>query len=349
MAENPSFVIEELTGRKRSIRLAGRAKPLQGAEWVGEQREVTTWYPGNPEATQQILGPVEGPTRVHGYWNSRYIEQSGTSAEGFGAIITAEDLVKIFQDIRRTGAQLQVTWGFERRLGILRRFRAEYVRVEDVRWEAEFAWFRDQLSAPPAGTAPAFDAAAAMKNRMDLLDDATAFGPLDALQAFQARVFSKIAEIRAKVNEILDAIRIVANAVTFPLRVVQAIRTSAEALRFRVGELLNILVDTPYTLAQTTDAAASVVSMDRYRSELSILAQFVREQALEVARDVEARAEPNPTKIVTAAEGDLRAIARREYGDADSWQLIADVNNFEGSEVPVGTQVIVPPAPSGVT
>jgi hypothetical protein len=33
--------------------------PYTGVAWEGEQHSKLTWYPGNPVATQQVLGPRE--------------------------------------------------------------------------------------------------------------------------------------------------------------------------------------------------------------------------------------------------------------------------------------------------
>src|ERR1700722_19815557 len=52
-----------------------------GAEWAMKVSAVTTWYPGNPdEATQQVLGPQELPSRWNGDWRRTMI---GTSPGGY--------------------------------------------------------------------------------------------------------------------------------------------------------------------------------------------------------------------------------------------------------------------------
>jgi hypothetical protein len=91
---------------------------------------------------------------------------------------------------------------------------------------------------------------------------------------------------------------------------------------------------------------SSVLTMEAFKRDLAFFGETLRETVLSATMSLEARAEPDALRIVTMDQsGSLRVLAQREYGNADSWQAIADVNGFESSSVAPGTQVIIPPAP----
>lgn len=148
--------IRELSGGRREVRLRGAGLPFRGqAAWPGKQRVVTTWLPGNAaRATQQVLGPVDQPSRFSGEWNTTRLLATpcGWSVDG-GAerpLVVARDLVDLLDDVFRRGSPLLVTWknqlndvvgGRE----IAREGRASdwdftYDTMEDVKWSVTFEW-----------------------------------------------------------------------------------------------------------------------------------------------------------------------------------------------------------------
>src|SRR5262245_24990140 len=72
-----SFTIEELSTedvrKNRVVRLIGRALPYRPITFSGTMRHDITWYPGNPEATIQVLGAAEDPTTINGRWSDRWL------------------------------------------------------------------------------------------------------------------------------------------------------------------------------------------------------------------------------------------------------------------------------------
>ena len=57
-----SFEVEALRGPAFRLTLYGRALPYQGFKLTGKLKVETTFYPGNPVATQQVIGSEEGST-----------------------------------------------------------------------------------------------------------------------------------------------------------------------------------------------------------------------------------------------------------------------------------------------
>lgn len=108
-------VLEERTGRRRRVELVGGALPLQGANWSGLQLMSTTWNPGNPEGTQQVLGPQEVPSTWDFVWNTTRIIRTPVTVTDpeRGAeytIYRAHQIANLLDDILRGGALLQVSW-----------------------------------------------------------------------------------------------------------------------------------------------------------------------------------------------------------------------------------------------
>lgn len=166
------MTIEELTsptpgGKPRRIVLIGASLPFQGAEWGGDSRLSTTWYPGNPEASQQVLGPTELPSEWSGEWNRTrmgraptiYYDETGTAS----AIIDPSELWTTLDDFRIASARLRVTWAVRGksiigpsatgpqsrekdesfqvvREGRLKTLRAQVTRATDIKWSATFEW-----------------------------------------------------------------------------------------------------------------------------------------------------------------------------------------------------------------
>lgn len=169
-----TLVIEELTAgagsSPRSVTLNGPSLPLMGAEWAMKVAAVTTWYPGNPdEATQQVLGPQELPSRWNGDWRRTMI---GTNPVGYiddgGNVLQLVDPADIrdaLESIARAGQRLRVTWnqlgaagsatpgqaqeqqvalksmsGKIVREGRMTELKFKYTRLQDIEWEIQFDW-----------------------------------------------------------------------------------------------------------------------------------------------------------------------------------------------------------------
>lgn len=153
-------------GQPRRLVLVGPALPRKGANWDGDTRVVTTWYPGNgTEATQQNMGPVELPSSWNGVWKrtmmgrapSVFWDETGTQH----GIIEPWDLWEILDSIRIAGARVRVTWAVRGRRvngspdfgatdspvdrSVVREGRLKKLSVKpdtevDIEWVMDFDW-----------------------------------------------------------------------------------------------------------------------------------------------------------------------------------------------------------------
>lgn len=154
-----SLTIEELSApsgqQPRVVVLQGPSLPFRGANWDGENAVKTTWYPGNgDEATQQVLGPREGPSNWQGEWNrTRMGKAPANATDETGqdvVIVDPEILADFLESMLRGGSRLRVTWsvasedassrGKKVREGVAKTWSFKYDRIQDIAWSIDFEW-----------------------------------------------------------------------------------------------------------------------------------------------------------------------------------------------------------------
>ncbi len=182
MSYSSQILIEELAGPRRSVRLNGSTLPLMGAAWKGSQKMTTTWYPGNgDEATQQVLGPTEMPSKWNGDWRRTLMGRTpAIYTKGDDTkIVDPHILVELFEEIFRGGMRLRVTWivastnsvlddlrgvasinAKKVREGRAKEWEFKYTRMQDVLWDIEFEWMGRGGIAPPRVTSTRSDTVA---------------------------------------------------------------------------------------------------------------------------------------------------------------------------------------------
>jgi hypothetical protein len=210
----PAFVIQEVGGRR--IVLSGRALPYRPLKFQGTQQLEQTWYPGYDRATVQVLGPHEENTTVNGMWKDRFLAASRSSQDATvdeGAVTRTVELVDLFDRIRRSGIQLDVSWGPVARRGYLRSFSHTWTTEQDCEWEMEFLWSSNESAAPDFGStlirrefvlSDSLDVARAAISRAEAVVRQN--DPEDALtpswfQAIQLEISKMASEINAAISQ----------------------------------------------------------------------------------------------------------------------------------------------------
>lgn len=336
-----AFIIEELTGQRRSIVLRGRALPYRGVKWPGEQRHRVTWYAGNPQATLQVLGPQENQTQLRGTWKDRFI-RGMTTVQGFDEVRFAEDMVAIFHELRRSGNLLRVQWGREVRRGILAKFSPQYDRPQDIAWEATFTWIDFDVEAPRA--APATSTGPELVDLTNELDDTLAFRPSFALPGFASGILGSVGDLRIGVSAMFDLSLNVRVQASLPIPSVQASFSVAARIRVSAEATISASADVPIEDAIPSDDLNEVIEAEQWRMDVAHRTRRLQAHAIRQAERLRSRAEPGVLDVVAVpGETTLRHLALVYYGNADDWQQIADVNSITGSAVPAGTVVVIPP------
>ena len=220
------FTISELTGQQRVLVLTNRALPYQGMKFPGKMKVETTYYPGNPIATQQIIGSEEGETTITGIFNDRFIAGDNAGPHPDVAITSYDDVSSIFgiistiDDIRRQGQQLKVTWGQVTRIGVMTEFTPNWIRTVDVEWSMTFAWAsQGEAPAPNAPPPPnVSDAKAAMQSAIVRVNDA-----LQSLGVINPPAQTPLNPFQTASQNLADLYEQAASAIAAPISFVNAV------------------------------------------------------------------------------------------------------------------------------
>lgn len=340
------FSVREVTGRQRFINLRDRTLPYQPIAYPGRQRFKKTWYAGNPEATIQVLGPMEEPSEFRGKWKDKYVAGQAEVLNGFPQPDTAEDLVRIFEDIRISGQPLEVQWGGVIRFGILEFFEPRYDRIEDIAWTMRFEWFRNEDRTAFRAFADE-DPIPDLKDGLNAVDDQLAVEPTNLLDDFSESIRLGVADIRLQTGVMFDLSARIDAGVTLSIEARLAFNTAVEEMRSGIEDQFTNLSDVPYTVAQTDDTVQAMLRTETWRRTQARTMADHRATAQRRDRDLELQAKPSAIQIVKVpGNTSIRQIALTAYGDADSWTLIADANCLRTSVVEAGTTIVIPPPPS---
>lgn len=352
------------------IQLSGRSAPFKGLAFEVEQRISTTWYPGNPVATQQAMGPTEKNTTINGRWSDRYLGDT-----------QAQQLVDRLELLCRLAVPVEVSWGAGLvdtqvlgtpivRQGLIRRFKHSYMDsgIQDITWELEFEWRGRgaQQAAPVSVGAPVQQPD--LQILASQLDDSA-----DLLSTFvdstRVQMFKLPPDLDAAITQKTDSLRNLNQGLT---NLSTQVTATPQLTAQRLGNIVSLMTQTVVTVR---DAVTNMEQVplhllevrDDALSLLGLLAGVLRtKKALQdlagsAAQGRDAAAAASHTgvlaEVLAPAGVDLRDLALQFYGDPDQWYAIAHYNGIVGSRVPdmptgpsdqrAGTIRI--PQPGGVT
>lgn len=335
------------------IDLVGRALPYRPIKYKRRQRHRTSFNPGSPSATQQLIGPTLEPTTISGIWKDRYL--------GDGQ---ARLLADLFDQICARGPSVRVTWGSSASVGVTSTVSGSaIVRVgiiesfefrpgeptggnQDIGWEMTFAWRSDGLdgASPIAATAvvnpkDGFRDVTDSLTQSDALWQAFAQGPtaraLGLPQQIKQRMDTAFGQLVTATDSIANATAAVANATVVPATFAkQVIGALSGAVQAAITAEQNILAINMLRL-EVRDSAVDLLRLkDQFFTILGQLSAS-KERASDASTAMQAQAEPDVIAEVRAPAGtDLRDLAFQFYGDPDQWFAIAQYNGIDGSAVP---------------
>jgi hypothetical protein len=361
----PAFVIEEVTGEQRVVRLTSRALPYRPFTLKGMQSHDKTKYPASPIQSLQVLGPDEGSTTIKGQWKDRFIMQAGynVAAPGLdtsfapsiaGVPATVDNtpvanvlaLVSLVDDMRRKGQLVKVTWMEISRFGLIASFSQSWNTVNDVEWEIEFEWVSQ--AEDPLAARVALPSA-----------DATAL-PGDAQHSFVQTVAAVAKSIVSIAQDAADAIETVEDTVQRTITQIQStVQNGVDGLLAPVDAARNLAAMTQTLVSSYSETMDYVVS--RTQEELSFgeflsqsaralasrrTCRAARDQAANAQRAMLVQIDPDLIGIVRArANDDLRRVAEAFYGDANAWRMLLTYNHLESSRLAAGDIVLIPKRP----
>lgn len=358
--EGPLSVLSIQPGQPAGVvSLRGRAMPYAPFTLESEQRIKTTWYPGNPKATQQVMGVTEKPTTITGIWKDRYI---GDGVSRF--------LAKVFENIGRSAPQLQVTWGTGAtstdvggggtvgeplvRYGLLKRWKFSHNIPQQVPFELEFEWNGlEQASIPAVTVTGQVTYKESLNDISRSVEDATAFA--QAMRDVNGKLGLPLSTIRNlnqnldQANASLRSVNAAANTIaglrTIPFQVTQQLVNAASLAGTAMNSLRDTFESLPLPKLVPDDQPISYLNFAGNRLEVLGKASEANDKAVRGSGSLAQEQSPNIVAQIRAPAGtDLREIALQQYGDPDGWITIANFNNFPDSRVPMP-----PSGPSDVT
>jgi hypothetical protein len=351
------FVIRETSGRKREVRLFGWNSPTSSPgssafQWATKQRTVRTWYPGNPEATVQVLGPEEEPSRMNLRLDRRWL---GGDEKGVGGATVLEDGVteihsdplvfaEVFRSLCREGQEVEVLWGDFVRRGVVASAKISPITDVLVTVEVEFEWHgADQFKVTTFE--PSYDfrlpeetwrqrlgsVAAVVKEHFDKAEEF--FADMNGLLTQWGTLVEDYASLLDEVLDITEAGRdMVQNLVAISKSIRERCSLISDMCDVEAGALF---MTSDISKATNAYGALAAVQDDTMASKAAADEATRAAVALLLGDDVIA--------VELAYEGaTLHAYAAQYYGDAGRWQVIAQYNLLDSPVLSTGMIVAIP-------
>lgn len=334
--------IRQLDGRRRVVKLDGRAGPKAGVDWGVRQRGQHTWYSGSAIASVNNQGPEELPTEFEFKWRTRTLVNGEANVDG-APVTDAYKLVGVFEEMLREGILVSVDTGPYEKIGTIREFHAVEGRRGEFVCTLEMDWAKNGGSVSFArrllsGFAGTLNTIRSKWNDALRIARAPATIARNALEDAQAAV--------GLVNEAFR--RGQATIDTYGSLVQETGETVGDGVATLTSIARDALdveraIDLPAAVIAQTDDAAAVIGATLYRASVQRAARQARHGAVIDLQLLQGDADPDVLGVHQAVAGeDLRRIAFRYYNDAGMWEEIATFNKLTGSLVAKGGRIRLP-------
>lgn len=321
-----------------NVSLGGaRAIPHQAWELPGMQKTARTDYPGARRPSEQVLGPRHEPFTLNGRWDDRY---------NFPGYAVAEK--RRFEDMCRRGNPVRIEFEDEVYEGLI----TNWVFTRRRRWDIGYQFTFSNHGRPdqaPASSATAgadagqtFDeiiiSAQSLLAEHELMPRTLMVGDTkddvdDAL--------GDLAQDLSRLSDSLDT-RTGSRALR-PLTTFKGLAVRMRAIKGDCSRVLDSLVAVRADVDMAARTAMGVLDFESWRRSLAWQTRLLLGRSDRGARDMDARAEPEPLRAYRPHKGEsLYAISRRFYGTPYAWRIIADRNGLKTLELE-GTELLMIP------
>lgn len=353
-----AFVLQELpvdAPGARTVELFGRALPYRPMAVGGTMRAQTDWYPGNPVATVQILGPEEKPITVKGMWKDRFIRDTTSVNSAIAKVngVQVEDSYALFvviDEMRRQGRYIRLTWDLLIREGFIEEFVATFDRHEDIEWDLTFKVTSQGDTFAPAVISSATDLTSSVSSWYKIrnsIADAASKVPFQQALAFAQKIASVIGQVEDGIVAVTDAVSAVSSEVALSVPsnarrmagIAQGVQDSATTLVTLCGS------QPPMTcfVVDRTPTFGDYISAQTYLQSLSDIGRAARYLAAQQRQQFIAQVQPDLVGQFIARDGtDLRDVSKFYYGTPDQWRTLMLFNGFLTSALNAGDLVLVP-------
>jgi hypothetical protein len=350
-----SFIIEQVTGRRRRLILTGRALPYRPLDLSATAKVELTWLPGSQVATANVIGPHLDATTIHGVWKDKYIGDLETLAAILdGAPVdNISDLHDVIEAMREEIQLVQVTWGAHIRKGFITAYKPRFLNEHDVEWEITFDWVSKNPPQVQAEVRTPPDADSAVQRLIQMqagLARAADLATLTLAPSFNVdQLYQLLNDIADIIDAAFDAVSNAVRVAQTPFSFARRVAGLFEQIEGRCTELLDVLGGAGRNLV----ALASEVSPRVGEQIAALVANRGLERQTRDMRNAAALARAQQLLFLNArllasytarAGDDLRDVSRTYYGSPTGWRRLLTFNGLTSTELAVGQIVLVPVA-----
>lgn len=361
-----AFIIEQLTGGPQATQvvLRDRALPYRPITIGGSMRATMDWYPGNPDATVQFLGPEEDQIVVRGMWKDRFIVGASlntggarvpTAAVNGNQVSDAFTLVDTFHVMRRQGRPIRLTWDEIIREGYISKFVATYERREDIEWELTLAitsWGDKPAYAILSSQTDLTSSISAWLKTQNDLEDSKANTPFQRVQDLADQLDEAVQKLEDSINDVVDSISAVTDTFLSAAANARRLAGIAQAVQDAADGIIDTLSEQPpidlfivpgLTQALNPPTYGDELTAQLWTTNLADIARTAKYNAAAQQQQFLAQVQPTLIGKFIAQEGmDLRLVSNAFYGTPDQWPSLMMFNGFTSSGLNAGDVVLVP-------
>lgn len=354
MATGTAFVLEELTGQRRVVRLIGRALPYRGFGVGRRMRLNAEWNPASPEATHTISGSELLPSSLSGRWSKMWLGAvtNGESAPftvNARAITDVQEAVRVIDSMCAEGQELRVSWGAYQLVGRIEEWTPAFDNLNDCKWDMKIEWLRASDNGPALlpFDAPVTDATNRLSARAARLAAVAAAPP----QPILPDVLAGLTRGMAALNEVVsEAERLVEQVVTTslaPAAVARRFAAVGENIIGRASALLALVTARPAAALFDVEAAGlrfgERLALGVWQRSMAAELDGLRREGVQTVQAQTSMIEGELLAVHSAREGeDLRAVSQRYYNTVDQWRALLRFNRLQSAELLAGQLVRVP-------
>ena len=333
------------------IRMVGNMMPFQPFEWDGEQRLIKEYYPGNPEAAVQVLGPKEGPLILKGRFKDKRFKDPSYYGVAYQMCLAIDEMRKRGNLLKFGMYGLAGNWF---RYGHLERAKFSMKKLCWIDYDIEFFVISEKQPINNYFSAPEKQSPSAVNQ--NLINSATAFAQnyssvpksvprsiadvmnglisdvakdINLVTGFISTVLNTVQSIEASANRALGLIKNARATISKFNRQFDQITHAFSAQGSNKISAPNLARATYNNVGYTTEAMAGTHQMSAYLTKMQ--SQF------------EAIARTIPKARYRVQKGDtLQNISVKFYGKSDNWTDIYDHNLLQTTALNPGKVLEIP-------
>ena len=349
----PDVVLRERGGRRRTLRLTKEALPFRPLKTPMRTRMDSTAHQGNVDVSVQKFGPSWEPLSLRGSWRNVWLGKGiATLSEGIAGtaktLRTAVELHDTWQSFWIEGQELDFVWGRVAFRVHIATFTPDWLREEDIEWEASLSIIGPGL----------VEAVSDYSTEFDFIRDAGTWasklsGYLSTVRnlaktvlAYERALTNELDRIDLLRKQLDEDVRIIGTVAELPARLMSRAQQTGEGLIGSWGNVVGTInnVDAAYS---SDGSALDTAKKQRTKAVIVKTARSGQGDAIAIVRSLRLSAHPRIVRIETAtAQTDLRRLAQVYLGNTALWTVIAKENGLSGPHPRVGQILYIPEAPA---